>query len=53
MTELQQVLLMLTSISHHLIASQFLISDICAKEAQGISPATRRIEDQGDFPVVT
>lgn len=43
MTELQQVLLTLTSISHQLIGSQLLISDILAKEAQGISPATREL----------
>ena len=43
MTELQQVLISLASTSQQIIVSQLLINDILAKEAQGISPATREL----------
>ena len=43
MSELQQILVTLTSITQQLVTSQILISDILVKDAQGISPDTREL----------
>ena len=43
MTELQQVLLILSSISQQLVVGQTLIANILAKEAQGISQENREL----------
>ncbi len=40
MSELQQILLTLTSVSQQIITSQILISGILANEAHGLSPET-------------